>query len=134
MVETASDETTLASLVACHGIILFTENYEACVEFYQTKLGLPFWYEKESLTCLRFGDGYLMIETEGVASKGRKTRSENPTALRFNVPDVPAAARLLEAQGISVEVNDYSWGTTGAFLDPDGNICSLKNADDPYFR
>ncbi|WP_246832528.1 VOC family protein [Thioclava sp. DLFJ4-1] len=120
-------------MIECHGLILFTERYEACVEFYQTKLGLPLWYEKPGLTCLRFGGGYLMIETGGRAEGTRKDISQNPVALRFNVSDVKAAARLLEAQGVPVEVKMHDWGTTGAFLDPDGNVCSLKNADDPFF-
>ncbi|KAA2316068.1 glyoxalase/bleomycin resistance/dioxygenase family protein [Pseudooceanicola sediminis] len=123
----------LSELVECHGVILFTERYDDCVAFYRDKLGLPLWYEKDGLTCLRFGDGYLMIEKDGIASDTRKTRSENPTAIRFNVASVTDAAHLLQAQGISVSVSEHSWGTTGAFLDPDGNVCSLKNSDDPYF-
>lgn len=130
----AAPAGTLSSLVECHGVILFTERYDECVAFYRTRLGLPLWFEKEGLTCLRFGSGYLMIESGGVAKDARKARSENPTALRFNVPDVSEAARLLEAQGVAVDVKVHSWGTTGTFTDPDGNVCSLKNADDPYFR
>ncbi|SHM61441.1 VOC family protein [Roseibium suaedae] len=125
---------SLASMIECHGLILFTENYEDCVSFYRFKLGLPLWYEKDGLTCLHFGDGYLMIETGGIARKSRKTVSENPTAIRFNVQDVKAAAQRLEKQGVDVRINEYSWGTTGSFVDPDGNVCSLKNADDPYFK
>ncbi len=131
--KTEAADRKLSDVVACYGIILFTERYEACVAFYRDRLGLPLWYEKDSLTCLRFGDGYLMIEGDGVAREGRKPVSENPTALRFNVPDVAAAARLLEAQGVSVELREHDWGTTGTFTDPDGNVCSLKNADDPFF-
>ncbi|MDD8023926.1 MAG: VOC family protein [Paracoccaceae bacterium] len=123
----------LADLVTHHGIILFTERYADCVAFYRDKLGLPVWFEKPGLCCLRFGDGYLMIETGGAAQERRKSRSENPTVLRFNVPDVEEAAALLEAQGIAVTRKQYDWGTIGAFLDPDGNVCGLKNADDPFF-
>lgn len=114
-------------------MILFTERFDACVEFYRDKLGMPVWFTKEGLCCLHFGSAYLMIEKEGAWRDRRKTRDENPTILRFNVPDVVAAARLLEAQGISVDVKQHDWGITGAFLDPDGNVCGLKNADDPYF-
>lgn len=123
----------LSDVVECHGLILFTERYDECVAFYRDRLGLPLWYEKDGLTCLRFGAGYLMIETGGVARDALKPIAENPTAIRFNVPDVAEAARLLEAQGIAVDVRVHSWGTTGAFTDPDGNVCSLKNADDPFF-
>ncbi|OOY03320.1 VOC family protein [Thioclava sp. F28-4] len=74
-----------------------------------------------------------MIETGGRAEVTRKDISQNPVALRFNVSDVKAAASLLEAQGVPVEVKMHDWGTTGAFIDPDRNVCSLKNADDPFF-
>jgi lactoylglutathione lyase len=116
------------------GIILFTESFDECVVFYRDKLGLPVWFEKDGLCCLRFGHAYLMIETDGIRKGSRKTVEENPTIIRFNVEDVVSSASLLEAQGISVKISHYDWGTTGAFLDPDGNVCGLKNADDPFFE
>jgi lactoylglutathione lyase len=39
----------------------------------------------------------------------------------------------LRQRGIEIDVQIHSWGTVGTFLDPDGNMCELKNADDPYF-
>lgn len=124
----------LGDHIRTHGIILGTERYDACLEFYRDTLGLPVWYEKEGLVCLRYGDGYLMIETGGVARDQRKSNGENPTMLRFNVDDVEAMAALLERSGVSVQVRKFSWGTVGTFIDPDGNACELKDADDPYFR
>ena len=116
-----------------HGFILGTERFDACVAFYKDALGLPEWYRKEGLVCLRFGAGYLMIEHGGVARDGRKTNAENPTMIRFNVDDVAQAANMLRDKGIAVEIRDFDWGTVGTFLDPDGNACELKNADDPFF-
>lgn len=115
------------------GIILFTQHFDACVAFYRDTLGLPVWFEKPGLVCLRFGTGYLMIETEGVAAPGRKSMAQNPTVLRFNVTDVRATAKLLEEAGVPVRITDYDWGTVGTFVDPDGNTCGLKDADDPFF-
>ena len=115
------------------GIILFTQHFDACVAFYRDTLGLPVWFEKPGLVCLRFGTGYLMIETEGVAAPGRKSMAQNPTVLRFNVTDVRATAKLLEEAGVPVRITDYDWGTVGTFIDPDGNTCGLKDADDPFF-
>lgn len=129
-----SDENKLAHHIRTHGIILGTQRYDACLEFYRDILGLPVWYEKEGLVCLRFGDGYLMIETGGVARDQRKTNGENPTMLRFNVDDVEAAAELLQREGVQVQVKKFSWGTVGTFIDPDGNACELKDADDPFFN
>ena len=61
--------------VRTHGIILGTERFEDCVIFYRDTLGLPEWYRKDGLVCLRFGDGYLMVEHGGVAKRGRKPNS-----------------------------------------------------------
>lgn len=117
-----------------HGIILGTEQFDACVAFYRDLLGLPEWYRKDRLVCLRFGDGYLMVEHGGVARNRRKTNVENPTMIRLNVDDVEGAADALRAKGIAVTVTTYDWGTVGTFCDPDGNACELKNADDPFFE
>jgi lactoylglutathione lyase len=134
MIETGdAPHPTLASLVQTYGIILGTEHYEACCAFYRDAIGLPVWFEKEGLICFRFGAGYLMVETGGVARNAAKTPAENPAMLRFNVPDVAAAADLLVARGVSVERKDFAWGKVATFVDPDGNLCELKNADDPFF-
>ncbi len=119
--------------VKTHGIILGTERFAECVRFYRDILELPVWFEKDQLVCLHFGDGYLMIETGGMAREERKPNQENPTMLRLNVTDVEGAAAELEARGVSVEIKRFAWGTVGTFIDPDGNACELKNADDPFF-
>lgn len=116
------------------GIILGTERFEQCVDFYRSKLGLAVWFEKENLVCLHFGSGYLMIETGGVARESRKSNSENPTMLRFNVTDVESSATNLRDLGIDVDVKYFDWGTVGTFIDPDGNACELKDSDDPFFN
>lgn len=116
------------------GIILYTERFTECVSFYRDTLGLPVWFEKDGLCCLRFGDGYLMLETGGTAHAGEKPISQNPTTLRFNVTDVDAMARMLRNKGVNVETTQHDWGHVGTFADPDGNLCELKNADDPFFR
>lgn len=109
------------------GIILFTENYEACVRFYRDILGLPLLFPGEGLTTLKYGGAYLMVESHGVANAEGKERAENPTVLRFNVDDVSAAADELQEKGVTVEVLRFDWGTIGVFYDPDGNRCELKD-------
>jgi lactoylglutathione lyase len=123
----------LALNVRTHGIILFTERFDECSTFYRDLLRLPVWFEKDQLLCLRFGTGYLMIETGGTANDQRKSSAQNPTVLRFNVDDVNATANDLRQNGIEVEIQTFNWGTIGVFSDPDGNICELKNADDQDF-
>lgn len=120
--------------VKTHGIILGTERFVECVAFYRDVLGLPVWYVKDQLVCFRFGDGYLMVETTEAALDFRKPGSGSSTMLRFNVEDVQGAAALLQSKGVDVEVKVFDWGTVGTFMDPDGNKCELKNADDPFFR
>lgn len=115
-----------------HGIILFVENYDACVAFYRATLELPLIKDQGDLVILGFGDGYLMVEREGVALP-HKTRAENPTVLRFNVADVEASAGLLRNRGVDVEVKTFAWGTVGQFRDPDGNPCELRNHYDGTF-
>lgn len=110
-----------------HGVVLFCADYEGCVRFYRDLLELPVWYEKPTLTCFRFGDGYLMVERDGQVGQTRGIM------LRFNVMNVPERARELAAKGIAIEVQTHDWGTTARFHDPDGNLCQLKDAEDPYF-
>ena len=108
------------------GLILFTEHYEACVEFYQNTLGLGVWYAKPELTCFRFGQGYLMIEHGGVASAGEKSRAQSPLVLRLNVADIEAACAMLRERGVlDARVNVFPWGRIVHFLDPDGNSVQL---------
>ena len=124
---------TLQTQIQTFGIILATEKFDECVLFYRDILGLPVWYEKPTLVCLRFGDGYLMVETGGHAIEGQKSINQNPTILRFNVNDVDAAADELRKQGITVTREDFPWGKVATFVDPDGNVCEFKNADDVFF-
>ena len=119
--------------IKTHGLILGTEKFEACVRFYRDIIGLPVWFEKQDLVCLRFGGGYLMIETGGMARSRVKLNSENPVMLRFNVADVEASAAILRRRGVGVEMTQFDWGTVGTFADPDGNKVEFKNADDPFF-
>ena len=119
--------------IETHGIILGTERFDDCVRFYRDVIGLSVWFVKDGLVCLRFGDGYLMVETGGVAVKDRKRQDQNPTMIRFNVADVEASAEVLRGKGVAVDVQRYDWGLVGTFLDPDGNACELKDAGDVYF-
>jgi len=69
----------------------------------------------------------LMIETGGTAVAGGKPVERSPVILRFNVVDVEATAKVLEARGVHVSIRRGVWGTAGDFIDPDGNHCSLRD-------
>ena len=113
------------------GVILCTERYEACVDFYRKTLGLPELFsldnEHSRLTCLDMAGSYLMVETGGTAVPGGKPIEQSPVILRFNVHDVEATAELLEARGVRVSIRREIWGTVGDFIDPDGNQCALRD-------
>jgi lactoylglutathione lyase len=49
------------------------------------------------------------------------------TCLRFNVPDVKAAADATQARGIEVYYQEHDWGTVAKFWDPDGNLIAFKD-------
>ncbi len=113
------------------GIILCTEKYDECVEFYSRVLDLPILEvlddANSKLTVLGFGENtYLMIETGGNAIPSGKSLDQNPVWLRFNVKSVEDAASELLDKGITVKTRREAWGTVGDFTDPDGNICSLR--------
>jgi lactoylglutathione lyase len=113
------------------GIILFTENYDKCVDFYTRALALPVLFavegEHSKLTCCDMNGQYLMIETGGVAVAGVKNRQQSPAVLRFNVEDVDACAAELEQRGVRTKLRKESWGTIADFADPDGNRCQLRD-------
>lgn len=113
------------------GIILCTEKYRECVSFYSQILELPVMFsldnEHSQLTCCDLGQGnYLMIEKGGKAVQGKKSVSQNPGCLRFNVTDVDDAAKLLSKKNVEISVRREVWGTVADFTDPDGNACSLR--------
>lgn len=114
------------------GVILYTENYDRCVEFYSGVLALPILFALDNphskLTCCNLGAGnYLMIETEGTAVPAGKSLGQSPVWLRFNVSDFDASVKQLRNTGVTVTVRREVWGTVADFTDPDGNRCSLRD-------
>ena len=111
------------------GIILYTIEYKKCVEFYENMLGLNKMFESENLTCFEFGQSYLMVELDDEYN-GQKTKTERTkTCLRMNVPNVKMHAEKLAAKNIKVDYQEHSWGTIAKFVDPDGNLCALKDSE-----
>ena len=113
------------------GIILFTENYDECANFYTRVLALPVLFAQDNehakLTRCDMNGQYLMIETGGAAVPAGKNKLQNPVLLRFNVADIDACVAELEHQGIKTRVRREAWGTIADFADPDGNRCQLRD-------
>ncbi|QTP59196.1 glyoxalase/bleomycin resistance/dioxygenase family protein [Billgrantia antri] len=117
--------------IARYGIILNTENFEECVAFYRDLFGLRQLFEKKEgdfkLTCLEYGNGYLMVEQGGKAKNGVKTPTEASFKLRFNVEDLEEALAEIRAWGIQAEIQESSWGRTINISDPDGNRVGVRD-------
>lgn len=109
------------------GLILFVENYDECVAFYRDVLKLAVRNEKDSLVTFELRNGYLMVEQGGVGSKQEKSRSQNPTVLRFDVESLVPVVKKLEERGVHFSKRSltFDWGTIAAFNDPDGNRIEL---------
>ena len=119
-----------------HGIILNVEKFDECVAFYKDLFKLSEMFSKIEgafkLTCLEFGDSYLMIETGGVATPSGKDVSQCPTKLRFNVLDIYEALESVREYGVVAEIIENDWGSIISIFDPDGNRISIR--DDFGFR
>jgi lactoylglutathione lyase len=114
-----------------YGIILNVEKYDECVAFYRDVLELNVMFSKVEgdfkLTCMEFGSGYLMIETEGFAEPNGKSIKSCPSKLRFNVSDIEGALKRVNSFDISAEVIESEWGTTINIYDPDGNRIGIRD-------
>ena len=111
------------------GIILYTIEYEKCVDFYEKFVGLKKMFVSENLTCFEFGKSYLMVELDDEYN-GQKTKAERTkTCLRMNVPNVKILADKLIAKNIKVDYQEHNWGTIAKFFDPDGNLCAFKDSE-----
>jgi lactoylglutathione lyase len=121
--------------IARTGVILNTEKFEDCVEFYRKVFELEELYSEADgdfqLCCFDFGGAYLMIETGGEANPAGKSISENATKLRFNVNDIEQAQDNLNRLGVKAEIIRNDWGSTINLYDPDGNRIGIR--DEPGF-
>lgn len=113
------------------GIILNTENYRRCVEFYETLFNLEILYAEDGddfkLTCFDFLGSYLMIETGGTAKETGRSVSESPAKIRINVSDIQEALEKVLEYGIDAKILQSSWGATINIIDPDGNRVGIRD-------
>lgn len=113
------------------GIILYTQNYTDCVEFYKTILELPVMFKTDCLTCFAMGETYLMVEVNDQSDSPDRPLYQS-FCLRMNVPNVREFTDRLIANGVKVDYQEHDWGTVAKFTDPDGNLCAFK--DDATFE
>ncbi|MFG6667487.1 VOC family protein [Halomonas sp. HNIBRBA4712] len=117
--------------VARYGMILNTEHYDECVAFYRGLFGLRQMFERNEdgfkLTCLEYGNGYLMVEQGGKAKSSPKSPEESSFKLRFNVNDLEDALSRVRAWGIDATITENAWGRTINIADPDGNRVGIRD-------
>ena len=114
--------TTPATITGVDFATIFVKDYDAAVEFYGTKLGLPKSAQYGSLNGCEFETGNLTLSIMEAAAIGREfERSGHPIA--FRVDDVQAAREQLEAQGVEFFGDNIDSGVChmAFFADPDGN-------------
>lgn len=115
-----------------YGIILNVYNFDECVLFYKSLFGLPEMFSKVDgdfkLTCLAFGSAYLMLESGGVACSSKKTFSQNPAILRFNVADIHKALEAVQEYDSEAKIIENDWGSIIRCIDPDGNPISIRES------
>ena len=110
------------------GIILYTIEYQNCVDFYENTLELNKMFETESLTCFKFGQSYLMVELDDEYNGQKIEKERTRTCLRMNVSNVKILAKKLTLKNIEVDYQEHPWGTVAKFFDPDGNLCAFKDS------
>lgn len=114
-----------------YGIILNVERYDECVAFYCDVLELKIMFSTVEgafkLTCLEFGSGYLMIESEGFAEPNGKSIKAWPSKLRLNVSDIEVALKRVKSFNISADFIESEWGSKINIYDPDGNRIDIRD-------
>ncbi len=111
------------------GIILYTIEYQKCVEFYEKTIGLTKMFGTENLTCFEFGNSYLMVELDDEYDGTQNDSERIKTCLRMNIPNVKKLVDKLTEKNVGVDYQEHSWGTVAKFYDPDGNLCAFKDSE-----
>jgi len=107
-------------------ITVWTKDFDAAVEFYETTLGLPCSARYDRIPGAEFETGNLTLQVLDAAAIGREFHPNPPIALR--VDDVEAARAELEAKGVEI-IHAFDSGVchNAIFNDPDGNTLVLHH-------
>ena len=106
-------------------IAYFTADAPAMSAFYQKLLGVGPVAEGEGRAIFMVGETKIFIHHTYEPEEG-DLPPENHMA--FEVEDVDAASKEMEAQGLVIEVapKDYYWGRSAYLRDPDGMLIELN--------
>ena len=112
------------------GHILYVKNYKQCIRFYETILELAILFQNSTLTCFEFYGAYLMIEKEDREAYLNTTcNNKSFSCIRMNVSNIKEVSQNLQEKNIIVDYNEFDWGVTAKFYDPDGNLIALKDEE-----
>jgi predicted enzyme related to lactoylglutathione lyase len=132
--------TTQTSLVTGVDFVsLPTRNFEAAVEFYGTRLGLPrssVWQRPgQEAVGVEFETGTVTIALIVSERLGIEFQP-NQVPIALHVEDVEAARAELESRGISFAADTLDSGVChmAHFKDPDGNALMLHHRYAPRVR
>ena len=100
-------------------IVIEVENLERAVAFYENVVGLKRRSGGPQEAWFKVGDQWLALFEKGRGGIGPHF------AFRIAEEDTDRARQVLEAQGVPVEILDYSGGPSVYVRDPDGNKIEL---------
>ena len=105
-----------------------TQNFDAAMEFYGDRLGLPRSRYVPERNFAEFETGNVTISIIDGAAMGIG-HNVNRTAMALHVDDVEAARAELEGRGIQFEGEIFDTGVChmAFFADPDGNALMLHH-------
>ena len=108
------------------GVIIWTEDLERLVAFYQGTLGLKPHSQRPDFVAFKFGDVRLSIGRHGSV----KGQARDPYRIMVNLgtQDIHRDYQRLSQQGVQFirPPEQERWGGwIATFLDPDGNILQL---------
>lgn len=109
-------------------VTLPTEDWERAKEFYGETLGLPFVKQWGDRPAGEFQAGNLTLAIMQSDAFGQEFKPHS-APFAFQVPDVQAARKTLEAKGVTFLMDTIDSGVChqALFQDPDGNMLDLHH-------
>ena len=126
MASPACDRTAVG-IEALVGVVLWTEDLDAMVRFYQTVLELPLRSRHDDFAAFTLQPG---VRLSIGLHEGVHGRSRDPHRVMVNlgVPDIHRAAATLRERGVvftRAPEQEHWGGWVATFHDPDGNTVQL---------
>ena len=109
------------------GVVLWTEQLDAMVDFYETVLELPLRSRHDGFAAFTLQPGVRLSIGLHDGVRGR-SRDPHRVMVNLGVPDIHWAAATLKGRGVAFtrEPEQEHWGGwVATFHDPDGNTVQL---------